>query len=67
MESSRRDLLNYAAEHMPILKNNQNSYHPRFSFTPKTGIAFLKIRGFSFHCVNLGIDAIRLVRGSGVR
>jgi len=38
MESSRRDLLNGMAEHGPILKNNQNTYHPRFGFTPKTGV-----------------------------
>ena len=25
------------AEHLFILKNNQNTYCPRFSFTPKTG------------------------------
>ena len=37
MESSRRDLLNDMAEHRSILKNNQNTYYPRFSFTPKTG------------------------------
>jgi len=40
MESSRRDLLNDVAEHMSILKNDQNTHYPRFSFTPKTGIAF---------------------------
>jgi len=28
MESSRRDLFNDMAEHGPILKNNQNTYHP---------------------------------------
>jgi len=38
MESSRRDLSNDVAEHGPILKNNQNTYHSRFGFTPKTGI-----------------------------
>jgi len=43
MESSRRDLLNGMAEHMPILKNNQNTYHPRFCLAPKTG--------FLFYCV----------------
>jgi len=36
MENSRRDLLNDVAEHRPILKNNQTTYEPRFSFTPKT-------------------------------
>jgi len=40
MESSRRDLLNDVAEHRSILENNQNAYYPRFSFTPKIGIAF---------------------------
>jgi len=39
MESSRRDLSNDMAERRPILKNNQNRYHPCFGFTPKTGIA----------------------------
>jgi len=42
MESSRRDLSKDMAEHRPILKNNQYTYHPRFGFTPKTGIAFPK-------------------------
>jgi len=49
MESSRRDLLNDVAEHGSILKNNQNTNHPRFGFIPKTGIAFPKT-GFCF-CV----------------
>jgi len=35
MESSRRDLLNDMAEHRPTLKNNQNTYHPRFSLSRK--------------------------------
>jgi len=48
MESSRRDLLNDMAEHRPILKNNQNTHHPRFGFTPKTGKAFPNM-GF-FYC-----------------
>jgi len=42
MENSRRDLFNDMAEHRPTLKNNQN-YHPRFGFAPKTGVAFPKI------------------------
>ena len=42
MESVRRDLLNDMAEHRCILKSNQNTYHPRIGFTPKTGIAFPK-------------------------
>jgi len=47
MKSSRRDLLNDTAEHRPILKNNQNTYYPRFGFTPIKGIAFPKT-GFVF-------------------
>ena len=37
MESCRRDLSNDVAEHRLTLKNNQNRYYPRFSFTPKIG------------------------------
>jgi len=48
-ESFRRDLLNDMAERRPISKNNRNTYHPRFGFTPKTGKAFL-ITGFCFYC-----------------
>jgi len=44
MESFRRDLSIDMAEHSPILKNNQITYHPRFGFTPKTGIALPKMR-----------------------
>jgi len=43
MESSRRDLSNNRDEHKPILKNKQNTYHPRFGFAPQTGIAFPKM------------------------
>jgi len=46
MESSRRALLNDVAELRPILKNNQNTYHP-YGFTPKT--AFPK-KWFCFNC-----------------
>ena len=42
MKSSPRDHLNDVAEHRPMLKNNQNTYYPRFGFTPNTGIAFPK-------------------------
>jgi len=42
MESSIRDLLNDMAEHRPVFKNNQNTSHPRFGFTPKTGREFPK-------------------------
>jgi len=48
MKSSRRDVLNDMA--WPTSKNNQNTYHPRFGFTPKTDIAFAK-SGFWFYCV----------------
>ena len=47
MESSRRDLMNDMAEHRSILKNNQITYYHRFSFTPKTGIAFPKTSVFT--------------------
>jgi len=47
MEISRRDLLNDMAEHRAILKYAQNTYYPRFSFTPKTGIELPKT-GVSF-------------------
>ena len=49
MDSSHRDPSNDEAEHRPILKNNQNKYHPRFGFTPKTDISFPKT-GFCFYC-----------------
>jgi len=42
MESTRRDFWNDVAEHMPVLKNNQNTYHPRFGSTPKSSTAFPK-------------------------
>ena len=35
IESSDGDLLNDMTEHKPILKNNQNTYQPRFGLTPK--------------------------------
>jgi len=50
MDSSRRDLSNYMAKHRPILKNDQNTYHLRFGFLLKTGIAFSETR-FRFYCV----------------
>ena len=52
MEISRRDLFNDMAEHRQILKNNQNTYHPRFSFTLKSSVAFPEM-GFVF-TVNFG-------------
>jgi len=38
------------AEHRPMLKNNQNTYHPHCGFTPKPGRAFPKT-GVSFRCL----------------
>jgi len=50
MESSRRDLSNDMAEHRPILKNNRNTYHPRFvPPPPKKGKVFPKT-AFCFYC-----------------
>jgi len=58
-ESCRQDLLNDMAEHRPILKNNQNSFDPRFGFTPKTGTAFTKTFVFAvqifFNFFNFGV------------
>jgi len=42
MESSRRHLLNDVAELRSMLKNNENTFYPRFSVTRKTGVAFPK-------------------------
>ena len=42
MKSSHRDLYNDVPEHKTILKNNENTYYPRFSCTPKTGIGLPK-------------------------
>jgi len=52
MESSRRDLLNNVAEHRSILKNNQTTYYPRLSFTPKSLNSLKQM--FCFHCDNRG-------------
>ena len=59
MESYRRDLLNLndMAELRPILKTNQNTYQPRFSFIPKTGIAFPKSAFLFLLCDNQLISA----------
>jgi len=35
---SRRELSIDVADHRSMLKNNQNTYYPRFSFTPTTGM-----------------------------
>ena len=51
MESSCPDLLNDVAEHRYILKNNQDRFYPRFSFTPKTGIASPKTVVLFLPCI----------------
>jgi len=43
--------MNYLVERTPILKNNQNPYHPRFGFAPKTGIAFPKTGVLFLPCI----------------
>jgi len=54
MESSRRDLSNDMAKHGPILKDHQNMYYPRFSFTqnrysiPQKGVWFLLSNNVTF-------------------
>ena len=48
LERTRRELSIDVAEHRSILKNNQNTNYPRFSFTPKTGIAFPKTSIYFF-------------------
>ena len=58
MESSRRDLKCDMAERRPIFENNQNTYHTRFGFTPKTGIAFPKM-GFYFYCVEINSQIVK--------
>jgi len=80
MECSRWDLLNDMAEHRSILKNNRNTYHPYFGFTPKLGIAF-PITWFCFYCALfrwycilfkktsvglIGISVIEVVEGRNV-
>jgi len=47
LKTSRRELSIDVVEHKSISKNYQSMYHPRFGFTPKTGIAFPKT-GVSF-------------------
>jgi len=48
---SRRELSIDVAEHRSVSNNYQNTLYPRFSFIPKTGLAFPK-RGFCFYCDN---------------
>ena len=50
MESSRRDLLNDTAEHMPILKNSRNPYHSVLVSHPKTDTAFPKTEVLFLMC-----------------
>jgi len=60
MGSSRRDLLNDVAEHRPILKNNQNTYYPRFSFTPETGIELSKTGVYFLLCYCREVSGLSL-------
>ena len=46
---SRRRRFIDVAEHRSMLKNYQNTLNLRFSFMPKTGVAFPKM-GFCFYC-----------------
>jgi len=56
MESFRRDLSNDMAEHKPILKNSQNTFYPRFSFTPITDIALPKTGVLFLLCLQIFPD-----------
>jgi len=49
MESSRRDLFIDVSEPKSLLKTDENTFYPRFSFMPKTGKAFPKT-GVCFYC-----------------
>jgi len=51
-ESFRRDLSNAMREHRCTLKNNQNTYVPRFGVTPKIRIALPKT-GFNFYGIHI--------------
>jgi len=53
MESSWRDLFIDVVVDRFILKNNQITLSPYFTFIPKRGEGLPK-RGFSFHCVEMG-------------
>jgi len=64
MGRSRQVLSNDMGEHRPILKNNQNTYYLRFSFTPKKGIAFPKTAFFN---VRLVLDMFRITYGPSRR
>jgi len=44
------------AEHKSILKNDQNTYYPRFSFIPKTGTAFPKTGVLFLPCKEHAIE-----------
>ena len=47
---SRRDLSIDVAEHRSVLKKYQNTFYPRFSFIPKTGIEHSPKRRFYSYC-----------------
>jgi len=48
---SRRELSIDGAEHSCILKNDQNTLYPRFSFIPKTGTVFHKMGVLLLLCI----------------
>ena len=53
--------MNDAAEHRPILKNNQTTYHPPFGFVPETGKEFPKT-GFVFTVNRLSLHGFHSYR-----
>jgi len=59
MESSRRDLSNDVAEHRHTLKNNQNTYYPRFSFIPNPKqVQHSQKRVFCFYCAHIFVPNV---------
>ena len=52
MESSHRDRLNNMADHRTTLKNDQNTYNPRFIFTLQTRWATKNWHLFCFYCAS---------------
>jgi len=63
VKRSRRELSIDVAEHKSVSKNGQNKYYPRFSFMPKTGIAFRKMGVlFLLCCCRINIDLLFTVK-----
>jgi len=57
-KSSRRELSIDVADHRATLKNNHNTYYPRFSFTPKPGAAFPKTGVLFLLCSKLKLTTV---------